>query len=38
MLSSFVKFEPDDSNLLHFSESVNKLNKYNNLDMKNLTD
>ena len=38
MLSSFVKFKPDDSNLLHFSESVNKLNKYNNLDMKNLTD
>ena len=29
---------PDDTNLLHFSKSVNKLNKYINLDMKNLTD
>ena len=28
----------DDTNLLHFSKSVNKLNKYINLDMKNLTD
>ena len=25
-----------DTNLLHFSKSVNKLNKYVNLDMKNL--
>ena len=28
----------DDTNLLHFSKLVNKLNKYINLDMKNLTD
>ena len=28
----------DDANLLQFSKSVNKLNKYINLDMKNLTD
>ena len=28
----------DNTNLLHFSKSVNKLNKYINLDMKNLTD
>ena len=28
----------DDTNLLHFSKSVSKLNKYINLDMKNLTD
>ena len=28
----------DDTNLLHFSKSVNKLDKYINLDMKNLTD
>ena len=28
----------DDTNLLHFSKPVNKLNKYINLDMKNLTD
>ena len=27
----------DDTNLLHFSKSVNELNKYINLDMKNLT-
>ena len=36
----FCKFHhfADDTNLLHFSKSVNKLNKYVNLDMKNLTD
>ena len=28
----------DDKNLLHFSKPVNKLNKYINLDMKNLTE
>ena len=28
----------DDTNLLHFSKSTTKLNKYVNLDMKNLTD
>ena len=28
----------DDTTLLHFSKSVNKLNKYVNLDMKNQTD
>ena len=28
----------DDTNLLHFSKSVNKLNKYIHFDMKNLTD
>ena len=28
----------DDTDLLHFSKSINKLNKYINLDMKNLTD
>ena len=28
----------DDTNLLHFSKSMTKLNKYVNLDMKNLTD
>ena len=28
----------DDTNLLHFSKSVNELNKYINFDMKNLTD
>ena len=28
----------DDTNQLHFSKSVNKLNKYINFDMKNLTD
>ena len=28
----------DDTNLLHFSKSVSKHNKYINLDMKNLTD
>ena len=27
----------DDTNLLHFSKSVNRLNKYVNLDLKNLT-
>ena len=26
----------DDSNLLHFSKSVNEINKYINLDLKNL--
>ena len=33
-----VHYFVDDTNLLHFSKSVNKLNKYINLDMKNLTD
>ena len=28
----------DDTNLLHFSKSMTKLNKNVNLDMKNLTD
>ena len=28
----------DDTNLLHFSKSITRLNKYVNLDMKNLTD
>ena len=28
----------DDTNLLHFSKSITKLNKYINLDTKNLTD
>ena len=28
----------EDKNLFHFSKPVNKLNKYINLDMKNLTD
>ena len=28
----------DDTNLLHFSKLVNKVNRYINLDMKNLTD
>ena len=28
----------DDTNLLHFSKSITKLNTYVNLDMKNLTD
>ena len=28
----------DDTNLLHFSKSITKLNKYVNLDMKNFTD
>ena len=28
----------DDTNLLHFSKSMTKLNKYVNVDMKNLTD
>ena len=28
----------NDTNLLHFSKSITKLNKYVNLDMKNLTD
>ena len=28
----------DNTNLLHFSKSTTKLNKYVNLDMKNLTD
>ena len=27
----------DNTNLLHFSKSITKLNKYVNLDMKNLT-
>ena len=27
----------DDTNLLHFSKSVNSLNKHVNLDLKNLT-
>ena len=27
----------DDTNLVHFNKSVNKLNKYINIDMKNLT-
>ena len=27
----------DDTNLIHFSKSVNRLNKYVNLDLKNLT-
>ena len=27
----------DDTNLLHFSKSITKLNKYVNVDMKNLT-
>ena len=36
----FCKFHhfADDTNLLHFSKSMTKLNKYVNLDMKNLTD
>ena len=35
----FYKVEhfTDDTNLLHFSKSVNRLNKYVNLDLKNLT-
>ena len=28
---------PDDANLIHFSKSVYRLNKYINLDFKNLT-
>ena len=28
----------DDTNQLHFTKPVNKLNKYISLDMKNLTD
>ena len=28
----------DDTNLLHFNKSVKRLNKYVNLDMKNLTE
>ena len=28
----------DDTNLLHFSKSITRLNKYVNPDMKNLTD
>ena len=28
----------DDTKLLHFSKSITRLNKYVNLDMKNLTD
>ena len=27
----------DDTNLVYFNKSVNKLNKYINIDMKNLT-
>ena len=27
----------DDTNLIHFSKSVNRLNKHVNLDLKNLT-
>ena len=27
----------DDTNLVHFNKSVNKLNNYINIDMKNLT-
>ena len=34
---NFYQFA-DDTNLLHFSKSVNKLNKYINLERKNLTD
>ena len=36
----FCKVYPfgDDTNLLHFCKSVNKLNKYINFDMKNITD
>ena len=33
-----VHYFADDTNLLHFSKSVNKLDKYINLDMKNLAD
>ena len=33
-----VPHSADDTNLLHFSKSITKLNKYVNLDMKNLTD
>ena len=35
----FCKVHPfvDDTNLIHFSKSVNRLNKYVNLDLKNLT-
>ena len=35
---NFCKFHhfTDDTNLRHFSKSVNKLNKYVNLDFKNL--
>ena len=35
----FCKFHhfADDTNLVHFSKSINKLNKYINIDMKNLT-
>ena len=28
----------DDTNLLHFSKSITKLNRYVDLDIKNLTD
>ena len=35
----FCKFHhfADDTNLVHFSKSINKLNKYINIDMKDLT-
>ena len=32
-----VRHFADDTNLLHFRKSVTKLNKYVNVDMKNLT-
>ena len=32
-----VNLFADDKNLLHFSKSVKRLNKYVNLDLKNLT-
>ena len=33
-----VHYSADDTNLLHFDKLVNKLNKYINLDMKNLNE
>ena len=32
-----VRHFADDTNLLHFRKSITKLNKYVNVDMKNLT-
>ena len=38
MNSCKLRHFADDTNLLHFSKSVNKFNKYINIDIKDLTD
>ena len=37
LISQIVHHDADDTNLIHLSKSVYRLNKYVQLDLKNLT-